>query len=288
MDRADQGSASGAQAVEEEPARLIQWHHVRACVLVLVGCGRVAFDPTGDATSDTAGACPLAVDHDEDSDGIDDGCDNCPHISNVTQPDGDADGVGDACDSNPTTAGERITLFVSFATNLGPWELDQPAPTLMNDSLNADTRANSLLAIASAPLGNERFEMGGHIFDDSTTQRQIFIFNAVGARSEVPFYYCELNSSVPTDADLGLVSNLDGTTIVGIDSVPAMPPLSNGDFRLAIDIGPATATCRATWAGVQLQAGGPLPAYASMTKSHGFEIRGINVRLDYVIRIASP
>jgi hypothetical protein len=33
---------------------------------------------------------------DEDGDGVDNACDNCPGISNTPQPDADADGVGDA------------------------------------------------------------------------------------------------------------------------------------------------------------------------------------------------
>src|SRR5690606_1154887 len=33
------------------------------------------------------------------SDGVRDGCDNCPSVSNPSQTDGDEDGVGDACDA---------------------------------------------------------------------------------------------------------------------------------------------------------------------------------------------
>lgn len=40
---------------------------------------------------------------DTDSDGLLDGCDNCPNDSNPLQTDSDADGVGDACDACPGT-----------------------------------------------------------------------------------------------------------------------------------------------------------------------------------------
>jgi hypothetical protein len=38
---------------------------------------------------------------DSDGDGHGDYCDNCPHVSNVSQADADGDGVGDACDNCP-------------------------------------------------------------------------------------------------------------------------------------------------------------------------------------------
>jgi len=46
------------------------------------------FDPTG---------CQAG--HDEDSDGIDDNCDNCPTYANAGQADTDSDGLGDACEA---------------------------------------------------------------------------------------------------------------------------------------------------------------------------------------------
>lgn len=51
--------------------------------------------------------------HDEDGDGVPDGCDRCPGIAD-DQADADNDGVGDACDPNATTRDE-IALFLSFA-----------------------------------------------------------------------------------------------------------------------------------------------------------------------------
>jgi len=52
--------------------------------------------------------------HDEDGDGVRDGCDVCPGIPDPMQADGDGDGVGDACDPDPATA-QHIALFESFA-----------------------------------------------------------------------------------------------------------------------------------------------------------------------------
>lgn len=75
-----------------------------------------------------AAGCQLVYDaeckvgHDEDGDGIDDGCDNCPQVANSDQSDvsetqspaGAADGIGDACDPNRASR-DRQVRFVSFA-----------------------------------------------------------------------------------------------------------------------------------------------------------------------------
>ncbi|MBL0214009.1 MAG: thrombospondin type 3 repeat-containing protein [Myxococcales bacterium] len=84
------------------------------------GCDSVfGFHDGADAGDDALGC---AIGHDEDADGVDDGCDNCPQTPNPTQSDhletdmgSVADGVGDACDPHPTVAGDRVESFLSFA-----------------------------------------------------------------------------------------------------------------------------------------------------------------------------
>ena len=74
----------------------------------------VALDGSGRDGGCTGPTSP----HDEDGDGVDDACDNCPSVPNANQMDqGEigaglaADGVGDACDPRPNLAGEMILLF---------------------------------------------------------------------------------------------------------------------------------------------------------------------------------
>lgn len=55
--------------------------------------------------------------HDEDSDGVPDGCDNCPHLANSDQAHSrDSDSVGDACDPHPLQPIDHLVRFDSFAT----------------------------------------------------------------------------------------------------------------------------------------------------------------------------
>jgi hypothetical protein len=106
-----------------------------AALLVLLTSCDVAFrldrsnvSEGTDARSDgpSTDDCPNAAGHDEDKDGVDDVCDNCPSISNADQLDSlevaqglAADGVGDACDPAPTEPGDQILLFQSLQSIVG-------------------------------------------------------------------------------------------------------------------------------------------------------------------------
>jgi hypothetical protein len=59
-------------------------------------------------------SCGATTSHDEDGDGVPDGCDVCPGIPDPAQMDADNDGVGDACDPDPSSA-QHLALFESFA-----------------------------------------------------------------------------------------------------------------------------------------------------------------------------
>ncbi len=100
--------------------------------------------PTGGTGLSAQSAATLTIvddDSDIDTDGISDGRDNCPNVSNRAQTDGNNDGIGDACQagslqfSSPTysvfeseafavitvtrTAGSSGTVFVYFDTGDG-------------------------------------------------------------------------------------------------------------------------------------------------------------------------
>lgn len=80
---------------------------------------------------------PLLVVHDEDSDGIKDGCDNCPAVTNPTQTNSDADDLGDLCDPHPS-ASDTIVYWQGFKdpnsdagwnayVGFGDWKIDGDA-----------------------------------------------------------------------------------------------------------------------------------------------------------------
>jgi len=123
---------------------------MRAWLLVLAcaGCDRV-FGLAGapDAASEAAppDLPPCAGNgHDEDGDGIDDNCDDCPTVADPMQGDLDGDGVGDACDPNPTTPGDKILLFEPFwsATGIGRFTVYNGVATTRPDSITL-TGANA-------------------------------------------------------------------------------------------------------------------------------------------------
>jgi hypothetical protein len=97
------------------------------------GCDRVLglthVDVRTDAAVDAAVDVPVDMPmgdagcigngHDEDLDGIDDNCDDCPADPNPAQADSDSDGVGDACDPSPSSPGDTILLFLPFTGTSG-------------------------------------------------------------------------------------------------------------------------------------------------------------------------
>jgi hypothetical protein len=93
-----------------------------ALLVLVTGCDQ-AFDlvkvdgtTAGDAAGPDTAVCrdPSKLTHDEDKDGIVDGCDVCPNVSDPGQADGDVDTVGDACDPNPSSPGDRLAFFDAF------------------------------------------------------------------------------------------------------------------------------------------------------------------------------
>lgn len=88
-------------------------------------------DQLEDAPSDVPDVSPPCLTptgHDEDGDGVDDGCDNCPTYVNAGQMDEDGDTLGDACEEpgDPELFSNIIGFdpFTSHATSPGlEWEV---------------------------------------------------------------------------------------------------------------------------------------------------------------------
>ncbi len=110
-----------------------------------------------DAPPDAA-SCGM---HDEDGDGVPDGCDNCPVDANAGQRDSDGDGVGDACDPHPGMK-DRIAYFNAFdANDLTGWAVQ--GATISNDQVHLVV-GSSGAAYAYAP-----FTSSGGVLDTYAT-----------------------------------------------------------------------------------------------------------------------
>src|SRR2546423_13272410 len=72
-----------------------------------------AIDGAPDAIAADARPC-APIGHDEDGDGVDDACDDCPATKNAGQEDGDGDQVGDLCDPYPADGHDVIVFFDSI------------------------------------------------------------------------------------------------------------------------------------------------------------------------------
>jgi len=113
----------------------------RGCWLVVAACGG-STAPVDDAPP--TGHCTNA--HDEDGDGIPDGCDNCPTWPNPDQADTTEmadmqfpDGVGDACDLRPARAGDKLVAFYPFASPDEASAFTGTGWTIANDRAIGDT-----------------------------------------------------------------------------------------------------------------------------------------------------
>lgn len=104
-------------------------------------------DAAADAGPIDAGLCTSR--YDEDGDGVQDDCDNCPTVVNADQADRDVnnqgDGVGNACDPHPLVRGDAITVFHGFNdtsegadwTTTGTWTVIDGAYAMTTAGLTA-------------------------------------------------------------------------------------------------------------------------------------------------------
>jgi hypothetical protein len=83
--------------------------------------------------------CPGCVGHDNDSDGILEGADNCDVIYNPTQTDCDSDGFGNICDCDYDNNGLCDgTDFLTLGSWFGQIVPPAPCPVDQDDSLIID------------------------------------------------------------------------------------------------------------------------------------------------------
>lgn len=82
--------------------------------------------------------------HDEDADGRDDNCDNCPTVPNNLQENDDFDTIGDVCEAkqNPTLLND-IVFFDPFTSALNSWTDDGGQWTYDSDTIQGEPELGS-------------------------------------------------------------------------------------------------------------------------------------------------
>jgi hypothetical protein len=242
-------------------------------LLVLVGCGRVDFDPL--ATIYSAGG------HDEDEDGLPDSIDRCPHVAG-DNADGDGDKVGDACDPNPNEPRERFLVFATMQPGDVPFD---PKPGLVQGADEVVFAGDTIGIGFDKMLGTVRFDMG---FDINalvgTGQHQI----AAGIENnamQAPFYFIELNENSGGATKTFALVRYDGTyTSVATMMHGGMHP-GRGLLRFDAKAG-NDATFRSTggWIGEMYVADGATPGYVGGTYVR-VAINGLSVAMRYLVLI---
>ncbi|MBN1773077.1 MAG: hypothetical protein JXB32_17555 [Deltaproteobacteria bacterium] len=165
-----------------------------------------AGDAEAEVEADVGPSCPTPVDHDEDGDGVDDGCDNCPTYVNPDQRDDDADGLGNACERvDDSDYLHGITAFDSFVpgplTPSAPWSSSHGTWTPADDALIGDATPPPvaigwLELSASPPYSVEaRFRLSPVASDD---RRVVSLLLGVRPRPDVGVYFWSCFFDWPT------------------------------------------------------------------------------------------
>jgi len=251
-------------------------------IAIGAGCGRVRFDVRADATGVAACAPALVTGHDEDGDGVDDGCDVCPHIADPDQADRDGDGVGDACDPNPDQPIDRIVFFDPFTAQLPRWQFTHVTPLYTGDAVRIDATVgnDAGMEYAEAPR-RSTYSVGFHVDSVVTGMHQITLgrYSVVGS----PVYYCELYDGASPSFALTYSPNF--VDFFQLETSPSIG-LGAGTAMLSIATAFPNTTCTTSWSVTIPSLSGTVPITDSTTFTN-MVMHFMVIDLDYFIEIAS-
>lgn len=253
-------------------------------IAMLAGCGRIGFDAPADAAN-------VALEHDEDGDGIADAVDNCPFLANADQANRDTDPLGDACDREPTNPRQRLAYFNPLRatdpdleiTGLGTW-------TRGVDGFQFDgggSPAGNGQLTARVPVTDAEIWIGATIVSRRAQAASAQLAIALVDRDAAnPFYYGQLY-----DDSTGMVCSVSewtGSAYVGRGTQALASPLHPGEVELmlAVRTAPLQIDVRGGWPGELYMTAALAPNYAGADRI-AITTEGLVLELRYLAVVAT-
>ena len=164
---------------------------------------RVDGNPNCNATCSAFDLSPCQVGHDEDGDGVDDWCDNCPTFVNSLQTNGDSDDeVGDECEHpDDSTFLAHIAKFEAFYVENTEWNFVNGNWTWQSDYIHGNHTGISYALNSEYNLPTTNYAID--IMYDSVLPNNLgdsrigAIFGYAGSGNNVRAYICVVQLNIP-------------------------------------------------------------------------------------------